>query len=109
MRLASWTFAFCLCFALASVESAERASSKSLDVVCCADEEVGFDVRELSHRFGGFGTQVWAFNNNPQVDLEQKLAALNIRYVRLTRQGTSEQMSSATADPSFRRGGGRRR
>ena len=92
MRLASWIF--CFCFSFASVESAERDDSESPDVVWRADEEVRFDMRELSHRFGGFGTQVWAFNNNPKVDLEQKLAALDIRYVRLTRQGTSEQMRS---------------
>lgn len=92
VRLASWIF--CFCFSFASVESAERDDSESPDVVWRVDEEVRFDMRELSHRFGGFGTQVWAFNNNPKVDLEQKLAALDIRYVRLTRQGTSEQMRS---------------
>jgi hypothetical protein len=48
----------------------------------------------VGHRLDGFGTQVFTFNNNQKIDLLGKLEQLNIRYVRLTRQGTWEQMRS---------------
>ena len=65
------------------------------DIESHSGEVVRFDLSKTSHNFGGFGAQIWAFNNNPQVDLHQRLKELNIKYVRLTRQGASwEQMAS---------------
>jgi hypothetical protein len=68
----------------------------SAPVVCEATgEEVLFDVSQTRQTFDGFGAQIWAVNNSPEVDLPDLLEQLNIKYVRLTRQGASwEQMNS---------------
>jgi len=65
-------------------------------VVCeAAEKEVLFDVSKTRQTFDGFGAQIWAFNNNSEVDLPALLQQLNIKYVRLTRQGASwEQMAA---------------
>jgi hypothetical protein len=58
-------------------------------------EEIFFDISQTRQTFDGFGAQIWAVNNSPEVDLPSLLQQLNIKYVRLTRQGASwEQMAS---------------
>jgi hypothetical protein len=58
-------------------------------------KDVTFDLRTIRQTYDGFGVQVWAFNHSRDVDLTELLQDLNIKYVRLTRQGASwEQMAS---------------
>jgi hypothetical protein len=65
-------------------------------LVCEATgDEVLFDISQTRQTFDGFGAQIWAVNNSPEVDLPNLLEQLNIKYVRLTRQGASwKQMAS---------------
>ena len=81
------------------IASPSRAVERPLGKAPYADARLGrqvtFDLDRTSHRFDGFGAQVWVTNNNPRVDLERKLAELNIHYVRLTPYGaTWPQMQS---------------
>lgn len=58
----------------------------SLDIQ--GDETVSYDLQQLSHQFLGFGTQLWAYNKNPQNVRHQAtrfhaLKEMNIKYIRV--------------------------
>lgn len=63
-----------------------------------APPPIVFDLSDLRQEFLGFGTQIWAYNSNPEVDLREILADLNIRYVRVCRESATWAQIKSTWD-----------